>query len=237
MSSASNRSRSASSAGRRRFGRQLRAQLFAGASQFLAEALNVYQRRTQIVRRDVHNRFQFLVFFRERLRQRCESFLGAFALGDVADETGEQPPVRQPHFADGKIDRKRRPVFPPRHHLPADADDPGLAGAAIIGEIPVVLLPVRRRHQDIDVFSDDLSGLVSESLLGGAIHRFNQATLIDGDNALDGGLENGAQSFLAVRQRRLREVRLSARDFGGGGAGAARFELVEPRDQIGLRHS
>jgi hypothetical protein len=66
--------------------------LLAQATQFVAEALDVDQRRPQVVRDNIQHCLQLLVFFRQLLRQLRQVFLVVFAGGDIdarSDVTGE----------------------------------------------------------------------------------------------------------------------------------------------------
>ena len=60
--------------------------------------------------------------------------LGAFPRRDVAYDAGEIPAPAHAEFADGQVERKRRPIATQANDLPADADDLGRSTAQIIGQ-------------------------------------------------------------------------------------------------------
>ena len=62
----------------------------------------------------------------------------------IADEDA---PFAQPGLGHGQIQREGRAVLPQADDLAADADDLLLAGWQIAGEVTVVFVAVRRRHQ------------------------------------------------------------------------------------------
>ena len=62
--------------------------------------------------------------------QLLQARLGLLALGQVADEAGEEAPVARAHLADGQLHGKGRAVLALADDDAADADDPPLAGAS-----------------------------------------------------------------------------------------------------------
>jgi hypothetical protein len=91
------------------------------------------------------------------------------ALRDIADETREEPPLADPGFAHRKLERKRRAVATLTDNDPPDSDDALLTGRTIARKIRIVLLPIRGRHQDVDVPSDDfLLGVAEKAHCSGA---------------------------------------------------------------------
>jgi hypothetical protein len=94
--------------------------------------------------------------------------LGALALGEIADEAGEQPPLAPAdHLADRELHGEGGAVAPLADDDAADADDPPLAGRPVAIQIGVVLLAIGRRHQDRNVLADRLVGPPAEQALGG----------------------------------------------------------------------
>ncbi len=77
--------------------------------------------------------------------------LGLLALGQVADEAGEEALRADLHLADRELHREGRTVLALADHDAADADDAPLAGAQIAIEIAVVAFAIGRRHQELDV--------------------------------------------------------------------------------------
>ena len=122
------------------------------------------------------------------------------AFGEVADDAGEQPPAGEAHLAHRKVGREDAAVLALRFDLAADADDPGFAGTQVTRDVAVVLFPVGRGHEHRDVASDQLVAGVSEHPLGGRVDRLDRAGLLDGDDRIDGGIEDRAQALPALRE-------------------------------------
>ena len=106
-------------------------------------------------------------------RLRGEARLELLALGDVAQDAGEQAHLGA-DLADREVERERRAVAPLADDLPADADDAPLPGAAVPVEVAVVLGAVGRRHEHADVAADDLGRRVAEHALRGRVHRHDR---------------------------------------------------------------
>ena len=96
-------------------------------------------------------------------------------------------------LAHRQMNWKHRAVFAPAAHFPTDADDLLDPGADIVGEIPVVLCTIIVGHQDFDVSSDELGGLVAEHASRGGIDVLDNACRIDNDNGGSSGLEQTLQ--------------------------------------------
>ena len=112
--------------------------------------------------------------------------------------------IRQADFTQGKVHRKRGAVFSLANDLTANADNLRLASAQVRRDVAVVLLGVRRWHQDTNIPADQFYCRIPKKLLGGRVHRLNQPSLVDGDNPLDGRFQDGPHPLLALVQRRLR---------------------------------
>ena len=119
--------------------------------------------------------------------------LGLLALGQVADEAGEEALIARAHLADRKLHRKGRAVPALADDDPADADDSPLSGAEISLEVAVVILAVGRRHQHLDVFSHDLRRRVAEQPLGRRAERLHDPALVDDDHRVRNGVEDRPQ--------------------------------------------
>ena len=83
---------------------------------------------------------------------------------------------------------------------PPDPDDPPLSGAQITLDVAVVVLAVRRRHQDLDVLPDDLGRLVSEQALGSGAERLHDPALVDHDHRIRHGVEDRCEVGLAGKR-------------------------------------
>ncbi len=85
----------------------------------------------------------------ERFHLRCvaQALLQFAADGDIADDTDEIANVAVRHLPDRQIHRKGTAVLTLTEHFTTDADDPGFAGCQVIADIPVMIAPVRFRHE------------------------------------------------------------------------------------------
>ena len=83
----------------------------------------------------------------------------------------------------------------------ADADDVLFSGLQVPGQIAVVLFPVRRGHEHLDVLADHLLGGIAEHPFGGGIDRLDDAAGVDGDDRIRRGVQNGLEPFFAGPQR------------------------------------
>ena len=92
------------------------------------------------------------------------------------------------------------------HRLYADRRLPGVK---VISEIFIVLTVVRLGLQHVDVVADNLRGRVAEDALCSRIKRLNDAMRVDGDDSVDGAVQDGTLSFLALFERRRRLLALA----------------------------
>jgi hypothetical protein len=88
--------------------------------------------------------------------QLVEPGLGLLALGQVANEAGEDAALADARFADRKLHREGAAVAAQAGDDPPDADDPPLSGRAVTVEIGIVALAVGRGHQHSDVLAEGL---------------------------------------------------------------------------------
>ena len=75
----------------------------------------------------------------EALRVVGQRPLQSLTHGDITHQPGEDPPVRQPYFADRQVDGKRGPVLTQSRSLPSDADHLSLAGGHVVGQVGVMV--------------------------------------------------------------------------------------------------
>src|SRR5262245_34745632 len=95
-----------------------------------------------------------------------EDFLfQAFAFGDVPGEPREKTTGLQLHFAHGQVHWKTRSILALPHHFAANPDDPGFSSAKVRGDVSIVLLAIRHRHEHTDISTQDLAGLVAKDFL------------------------------------------------------------------------
>ena len=78
-------------------------------------------------------------------------FLQLLAVGDIADHAGEKAQVID--LADGQVHRKRGTVLAHAGNLTAHADDVWSPGFQVAGDVVVVLVTVRRRHEHANVLT------------------------------------------------------------------------------------
>src|SRR6266568_6048310 len=117
--------------------------------------------------------------------------------------------------------RENRPVFAQPDHLAPDADDPGPASTEVIRQVAIMLASIWRRHEQTHVAANHLTRLVTEKPFGCRVERFDNTALVNGDDALDGGFQNGAQPLLAVPEGGLGELERRGHCAAGRRAGRA----------------
>ncbi len=128
---------------------------------------------------------------------RPQRFLGLLALRQVVDDPGEEAAAVESHLADREVEGEDRAVLSPAGHLASEPDDAGLSRLQIPLQIAVVLLGVRRRHQHVDVATDDLVGPVAEEALARGVEQLDRAALVDDDDAVDTRGDDRAHALLA----------------------------------------
>ena len=132
-----------------------------------------------------------------QLLQPC---FGLLALRDVADEAGEKALITRAHLPDRELHGEGRAVLTLADHEPADADDATLSGLQIAFDVAVMILPVGRRHQHLDVFSDRFSDGVAELSFGRRAERVDDSPLVDDDHRIGNGFENRCEMRLAGKR-------------------------------------
>ena len=125
---------------------------------------------------------------------------GALAVGEVMNDADEDGFAVLLGLADRQVHRKGRAVLAPALNFPADADDLAFAGPVEIVDVAVMLFAVVPRHQHLDVVADDLAGGVFEQPLAGRVEHHHVAAGIDQDDAVDRGIDHGAQPGGALAQ-------------------------------------
>src|SRR5580700_10464744 len=96
--------------------------------------------------------------------------------------------------------RKRASVLATPGDLPADADDFGAAGPAIIAEVSIVLAMKRLGHQQVDVFPRQFFCRISEKFFRRGVGGSHHTALVDCDYRVRGGIENSAHELSGAAQ-------------------------------------
>ena len=169
---------------------------FEGDAQGLGIADDDRQEIVEVVRepaRELADRLHLL-----RLRQ---LFFGALALAEVMNDADEDRAALLLRLADRQVDRECRAVLALADDLAADADDLGLMGMQVVGEVAVVLPAIGRGHQHLDVLADHFFGAIAEQTLTRGIEHKDAAGGVDQDDPVDGSVYNRVQPrlFAAVR--------------------------------------
>ncbi len=125
---------------------------------------------------------------------------GMIEIGDVASDAGKHAAVAQMQLADSQVHGERAGVLAQADHLPTDADDLLLSGLTIVLEVAIVFVAVGLGHEHLDVLPEDFGGLVTEQPLRGRVHRLDHPDLVDGDDCVHGGVEDGPGPSLAFEK-------------------------------------
>ena len=123
----------------------------------------------------------------------AQPLVGELAQRDVADEADEPRRLHALHLAHGQLAREYRAVLAARLHFAADADDAGFAGALVPVHVRVVLGAIGRGHQHGDVLPDHLGGGVPEDALGRQAELLDAAAMVDDDDGVDRGIQQGTE--------------------------------------------
>ena len=128
--------------------------------------------------------------------QEFDFFARSFLGGNVADQSDEQAAVVAFDFGDREVHRENVAIAAAALDLAADADDMrGLFGL-VAGQVAVVLVPVRLRHQHLDILADDLGGTVAEDFFGGLVEGLDEAAFVDRNDAFKDIIEDAEQAVL-----------------------------------------
>ena len=112
------------------------------------------------------------------------------------------------HLTDRKLHRKGRTVAALPDHHTADTDDPALARSQVTFDITVVILVVRRWHQDFHIFSNYVGGVKAEQSFRRGAERLNQTALVDDHH----GVGNAVENRLQMRAMRFEVLRAGVCD-------------------------
>src|SRR4029079_3110630 len=96
--------------------------------------------------------------------------------------------------------REDRSVAAAAADFTADAYDVCLSGGEIPRQVAVVFFVVRRRHQDVDVLTDDLGRRIPKQAFSSAIEGFDAGAVVDDNDPVDGRIDHRAKAFVRVLQ-------------------------------------
>ena len=139
----------------------------------------------------------------------AELLLHLDACREVADETGEDGRPAELHLPDREFHGEDRAILALRFHLTPDADDPLLARPPISREIAIMVLAMGRGHEHLDIAPDHLAGGIAEQLFRRRAEGLDDSTLIDRDDRVGRGFQDGAQPRFPLFDHRLGMFRLS----------------------------
>ncbi len=125
--------------------------------------------------------------------------LGRPAVGEIVDHAGEPRSVGQLDLTDRQGDGKHLAVGLLGLDLPPDADDLGLTGFHVSGDVAVVLARVRLGHQDADVLSHQVLAGVAEEPVGGGVGGEDDPMIVYHDDRVHGGAEHGPPQLGVLR--------------------------------------
>ena len=131
---------------------------------------------------------------------RSQLLLEIHARTEIVHHSREFACAAHRHLADRQMKREDRPVATAAADFTADADDVCRSGGEITRQVAIVFFVVRRRHQDVDVLTDDLRRRVAKQAFGSAIERFDSGSVVDDDDPVDGRIDHRAKAFVRVLQ-------------------------------------
>src|SRR6266511_4866565 len=118
----------------------------------------------------------------------------------VADEPGEKVSIARSHFSDGQLHREGPAVLTLADYEPADPDDSPFSSPEISLDVAIVILPIGRRHQYLDVFSNHFRRGVAEQPLGCRAERLHDSALVDHDHRIWHGIQDRREMSLACKR-------------------------------------
>src|SRR5690606_17243530 len=134
----------------------------------------------------------------EPLLAEPKRLLRALALGDVADERAEVQPLAYLDGADRDLDLELVAVAAQRVELGAAVQQRRLARFDEAAESGAVRVAVAFGHDEVgDLTAERLLARPAEHLLGGRVPVDDAAALVDGDDGVEGGVDDQASRFLA----------------------------------------
>src|SRR5215467_5018147 len=125
--------------------------------------------------------------------------LRLLTLRDVADKASEKVTVAGSHFSYRQLHREGRAVLALTDHDAANSDDSPFSSSQISPQVIIVILPVGRRHQHLDVFSNNFLPGIAEQPLGCRAERLHDSVLADHDHRIRHGIEDRREMSLASK--------------------------------------
>ena len=114
-------------------------------------------------------------------------------LGQVVDEAHEAWRCGARDLAHRQARREQAPVLALALHLPAAADHVGDAGDQVAADVRVMRRGDIRRHQHADVVAEAVGGAMAEKALNRAVDGLDEAAVVDDDDCIDCGVQQGLQ--------------------------------------------
>jgi hypothetical protein len=162
---------------------------------------------------------------REALLRLAQSFLGALALGDVAQVSGEKRRALRRNAGHRQLDRKFAAVRAHRGHFGALAEHLTLAALQVACQALSVLRTQPRRDDELgELLPQRLGASVAESALGRRVELHDPSLVVDADDAVERGFEHRRLARLALAQSLL--SLLARRDVPADAAVAAELALL-----------
>src|SRR4030095_3501283 len=94
----------------------------------------------------------------------------------------------------------RGPIPTSGADFPPNADNVGFVLLQVQRYVAVVLLPVGGRHEHTDVLPYDFVGGIPKEALGSRVERLEDAPLVNSDDPVHRGLQNGVRARLTVAE-------------------------------------
>ena len=152
-----------------------------------------------------------------------QGLFGPLALGHVADDAGEEPPVMLREFTERDLQREFAAVLAHTDHGDRFPGSGALSGLQVTRERQVLAVAEPRRHQDGEIATDQLLPRVAEAAFRCPIHKDDAPDVVDGDDGVRCGFGQGTEPILALAQgfdplvTGARERRDRGKDNGGAG--------------------
>lgn len=127
-----------------------------------------------------------------------EGLFEVFAIGNVPDHADEVVAFPGFDFANRKLHGELLAVLPESGDFTSDADDAGLAGSQVFLNVAGVLLLMGGGHEEAYIFANDFFGGIAKHPGGSVIKGDDFSLIVDEDDALDGGFQNGGEEGLGV---------------------------------------